>query len=128
MESIKDRVAIVGMGCVKFGENWATACYTLRGKHAGLLDTALGVVEFAQADVDRLECRLHFLQLLEQGKNIIAELLVQFELGDLFGGVADDLFLGPDLILKDGKGDRIPKSEGTIEYDPGNVKTSASRL
>ena len=22
MESIKDRVAIVGMGCVKFGENW----------------------------------------------------------------------------------------------------------
>ena len=22
MESIKDKVAIVGMGCVKFGENW----------------------------------------------------------------------------------------------------------
>ena len=22
MDSIKDRVAIVGMGCVKFGENW----------------------------------------------------------------------------------------------------------
>jgi hypothetical protein len=22
MESIKDKVAIIGMGCVKFGENW----------------------------------------------------------------------------------------------------------
>ncbi len=22
MDSIKDRVAIIGMGCVKFGENW----------------------------------------------------------------------------------------------------------
>lgn len=26
------------------GAQWATACFTLRGQHAGLLDTALGVV------------------------------------------------------------------------------------
>src|SRR3972149_8230993 len=61
MESIKDKVAIVGMGCVKFGENWD------KGSEDMIVEAAHEAIE--DAGIERKDIQAAWVGTLYSGQD-----------------------------------------------------------